>query len=412
MAVCGGEASDSLLRTIEVEPVPDALDLLAAQGLAAADRGIVRIVHPLFTDVAYGGIPEEARRDLHARVWHALEAQKHEPAVLGRHAYEARDRQAIPTLERAGERATREFDDAGAAVHFRRAVELQRWALMEGAADAEEAFVRLSVKLGEALFYSKDMVGAEGVLREALGYAQGTPQAEARVRLALARLSIAWDQIERAERELRAGLRVAFKAGDATLLAELYYEFGGLCVRRGDLEAAIDELSEGITLCTGGEGAEADVGPGVLWRLIARHAETLQQAGDAPAALAIARHALRHAQRVQSLVGEARVHTLFAQLHDMSADSALAQKHRMQALEMMRRLGDRRATAELLIADAQSVLQAGGVRHDTLTRLQEASQLAAQVDWREGVEKSEQVIRASSQVPQTTQPIAPPQRTS
>jgi tetratricopeptide (TPR) repeat protein len=255
------------------------------------------------------------------------------------------------------------------------------------------------------------MVGAEGVLREALGYAQGSAQAEARVRLALARLYIAWDQLERAERELRAALRVAFKAGDATLLAELYYEFGGLCVRRGDLEAAIDELSEGITLCTGGEGAEADVGPGVLWRLIARHAETLQQAGDAPAALAVARHALRHAQRVQSLVGEARVHTLFAQLHESSSDLQLAQKHRAQALDMMRRLGDRRATAELLIADAQSVLQSGGMRRDTLTRLQEASQLAAQVGWREGVEKSEQVLRASSSVPPKTQSAAP-QRTS
>jgi len=77
----------------------------------------------------------------------------------------------------------------------------------------------------------------------------------------------------------------------------------------------------------------------------------------------------------------------------------------------MRRLGDRRATAELLIADAQSVLQSGGMRRDTLTRLQEASQLAAQVGWREGVEKSEQVLRASSSVPPKTQSVAP-QRTS
>src|SRR5262249_41276263 len=157
---------------------------------AVAAHGSVRIVHPLFSDVAYGGIPEEARRALHLSVWKALESQKAEPSVLGRHSYEAHDRKAIPILERAGDRATREFDDAGAAVHFRRAVELQRWALMEGAVDAEEAFVRLSVKLGEALFYSKDMVGAEGVLREALGYAQGSAPAEARVRLALARLYI------------------------------------------------------------------------------------------------------------------------------------------------------------------------------------------------------------------------------
>jgi uncharacterized protein HemY len=152
------------------------------------------------------------------------------------------------------------------------------------------------------------------VLREALGFAQGQASTEARVRLALGRLAIAWQQFDRAERELRSALRIAFKAGDAALLAELYLEFGGLCVQRGDLEAGIDELAEGINLCTGGEGAEAEVGPDVLWRLVARQAETLQQASDSPAALAVAKHALRHARRVRSVVGEARVNALLAQL--------------------------------------------------------------------------------------------------
>jgi serine/threonine-protein kinase len=405
VALLGGEATESLLAAIEVGPLPAPVALLQQRGFTVAASGLVRIVHPLFADVAYAGIPEEARRALHARAWRALEAQKLEPAALGRHAYEARDRRAIPLLERAGERTQREFDDGGAAIHFRRAVELQRWALLEGAPEAEEAFVRLSVKLGESLYYSRDMVGAEGVLREALGYAQGTAQSEARVRLALARLYIGWDQLERGERELRAGLRVGFKAGDAQLLAELYLEFGGLCVRRGDLEAAIDELTEGINLCTGGEGAEAEVGPGVLWRLIARHAETLQAAGDTPAALAVARHALRHAQRVQSLVGEARVHTLFGQLHDVAGDAKLAATHRTQALDMMRRLGDRRSTAELLLADVQSLLSTGGIRRDTVTRLQEASQLAASVGWKEGVRRSSEALKKSSP-PASAQPVA------
>ncbi|HJZ85150.1 MAG TPA: hypothetical protein VKN99_08285, partial [Polyangia bacterium] len=406
VAIAGGEASASLLRAAQVGGDLGPEGLLAKRGFAVAASGVVRIVHPLFAEVAYEGIPEEVRRELHLKLWRALENQHAEPSVLARHAYFARDRKAVPLLERAGERAQHEFDDPGAATHFRRAVELQRWALLEGAVDAEETFVRLSVKLGESLHQAGDMGGAEGVLREALGYAQGHSAAEARVRLGLARLSMAWDQLERAERELRAGLRVAFKAGDAALLGELYLEFGGLCVRRGDLEAAIDELSEGINLTTGGEGPEADVGPAVLWRLVARHAETLQQAGDTPAALAVAKHALRHARRVRSLVGEARVHTLLGLLYDAGREPKPAADHRAEALALMRRLGDRRSTAELLLADAQTVLQRSGMRRDTLMRLQEASQLAAQVGWREGVERSEQVIRQSS-LPPKTRTLAP-----
>src|SRR5262249_60566247 len=90
-------------------------------------------------------------------------------------------------LERAGERAQREFDDRGAAGHYRRALELSRWDMMDGLAEAEETYVRLSVKLGEALYWGGDMVGAEGVLDEALRYVQGHPAREARGRLGPAR---------------------------------------------------------------------------------------------------------------------------------------------------------------------------------------------------------------------------------
>jgi tetratricopeptide (TPR) repeat protein len=398
LALSGGEAELSLFEEAEVDADPDSLRLLTEYGFTVMASGRVRMVHPLFSDVAYEGIPEEARRRLHARFWSALEARNAEPAVLGRHAYEAQDRRAVPILERAGERAGRQFDDAGAAVHYRHAVELQRWALMEGVPEAEESFVRLSVRLGEALRFTADMVGADGVLREALGFAQGQASTEARVRLSLGKLAIAWEQFDRAERELRSALRIAFKAGDAALLAELYLEFGSLCVQRGDLEAGIDELAEGINLCTGGEGAEAEVGPDVLWRLVARQAETLQQASDSPAALAVAKHALRHARRVRSLVGEARVNALLAQLYETAGDVKLAMDHRAHALQLMRRLGDRRSTAELLIADAATIMRRGGVRRDTLMRLQEASQLAAQVGWQEGVVQSEQAIRDSEPV--------------
>jgi hypothetical protein len=72
-----------------------------------------------------------------------------------------------------------------------------------------------------------------------------------------------------------------------------------------------------------------------------------------------------------------------------------ATEHRVQALELTRRLGDRRTTAELLIADAATALAEGAVGPGSLRGLHEAAQLAAQVDWREGVAQSEQVLRRS-----------------
>jgi serine/threonine-protein kinase len=395
IALAGGSADDSLLATMDIDVTPEAVTLLAQLGFLASASGTLRVSHPLIGDVAYGGIPEEARRGLHLRLWKALEAQHAEPMVLSRHAYETRERQAVPLLERAGEKAQREFDDPGAAVHFRRAVELQRWAMLEGATDAEAVFVRLSVKLGEALFHNAEMASAEGVLREALGYAQGNPQSEPRVRLALARLQLAWDAVERAERELRAGLRAAFKGGETAILGEFYLEFAGIEARRGDIAQAVSELGEGINLCTGGEGAQADFGPEILWRLLTREAELLATEGDIPAALVMAMHALRHARRVQSTVGEARAHALLGQLYEGSKEPTLAGDHRARALDLFRKLGDRRALAEVSIAVAQTSLKRAGLQRDTRMRLREAADLAEQVGWLEGAEKCEAALRDS-----------------
>jgi tetratricopeptide (TPR) repeat protein len=261
--------------------------------------------------------------------------------------------------------------------------------------NADISFVGVSIRFGEALLYSGDTTGAEGVLREALEHAQPHPALAARVRLALARLATSLGRLENAERELRAAWRAGFHS-DATLVAELYLEFAGLCMRRGDLEAAIQDLDEGISLCTGGEDEK---GPDILWRLVGRQAEALMKAGQRERAVRVGQFALTHARRAKSLVGEARMLALLGELHEAAGESKEANDSRQAALAIFRKLGDRKSTAEMLLIDAQVSLGQAHSPADTLQRLEEAARLAAQVDWREGVERSARLVVQSGSSP-------------
>src|SRR5207248_221214 len=76
----------------------------------------------------------------------------------------------------------------------------------------------------------------------------------------------------------------------------------------------------------------------------------------------------------------ARAHLLLAEAQHRRDDD-LAAAHRRAALEELRRLGDRRGIASLLLESASTDA------HDTLTAkrwLLEAQELARQVEWEEG----------------------------
>jgi serine/threonine-protein kinase len=326
-------------------------------------------------------------------MWSLLESRQASSMVIAQHAYQTRQRQAVVLLEQAGTRAQREFDDHAAAALFRRAVELARWAMMDSVPEAEDAFVRISVKLAEALSWAGDLRGAEGVLAEALPYAQGNPARLARVRLARGRRLLAVGALEEADREMRAGVGAAFKANDVALVAETYLEIAAVAMRKGNWSSAIAELAEGVMLCTGGDGPGANAGPAALWRLLAKQAEALIQVGDVPAALKAARHALSHAERTSGTVAQARVHVLLAELHDLAGKVEQASHHRRRGLELIRKVGDRKSTAELLIADARAAESSGTEDKSTRAALEQAERIAAEVGWKEGVELSRAVRR-------------------
>ena len=89
--------------------------------------------------------------------------------MLGYHGHAAEGGvRAIALLERAGLECQAAFDDRGAAVHYRRAWELARWAFLRGDDPTGARLARIALRLGEALLWTGNSQAVEGVLAEAL----------------------------------------------------------------------------------------------------------------------------------------------------------------------------------------------------------------------------------------------------
>lgn len=106
-------------------------------------------------------------------------------------------------------------------------------------------------------------------------------------------------------------------------------------------------------------------------------------AGDSYRALRLAEAALFHAQRVHSRLGAARVQQLLATLCDKAGLTGKAERYRQAAINEMRGLGDRRATAELLLNDAptRSAITPPGPGGGASGRTDDAMQLTQDIAW-------------------------------
>ena len=202
---------------------------------------------------------------------------------------------------------------------------------------------------------------------------------------------MARSQVEAARAEYRQALAQAMRAGDPALIAELYLDLGGILQRDGDLSAAIEELEEGVAICTGGEGLFAESGPPVLWRILLKLAEIHNARREGALALRFGDGALRHARRVRSPVGQARAHELLADIHGTAGRGPESAGHRMEAIDAMRSLGDRQSTAKLLLDLAGAEITVGAADR-ARPRLAEALGLAEAVEWAEGVRRSSSAL--------------------
>ncbi|HEY3807375.1 MAG TPA: protein kinase [Kofleriaceae bacterium] len=372
--VGGAEALDSAIHDAELH------------GLLARDAGgQLAFSSRLVREIVYDATPADVRRSLHSQAAEACAKLSSDVGSLGHHhdlAGHARD--AVDLLRKAGDHAAAQLDDAGASQFFYRALMAVRAAVLSGDINdgADSQFVTLSVKLADVLRARGETALARGILAEARGWSSA-PKFSAMIDRASAAISLSEGDVEGAIGGLRRGVGRAIGTGDMNLVCELYLDLSSALLRAGDAAAANRELAECIDLATLGEGFSTLDGPESFWRILRAQAQIVDAEGDSYRALRLAEAALFHAQRVRSRLGAARVQQLLATLCDTVGLGNKAERYRQSALTEMRNLGDRRATAELLLTD---VPHPGAVVMPN--RLQDAMALTKEIGWTEGHDRA------------------------
>ncbi len=388
-AVLGVEPQLDLLRLM----LPPSGGASLESAMADAERsgllghdpsGELTFTSRLVRDIVYDATPADVRRSLHGAAATAVEALSPELALLGHHhdlAGHAKD--AIPLLRRAGDHAADQLDEVGAGQFYHRALVAVRQAVQSGEDEkAEGQFVQLSVKLADVLRTRGETALARGVLAEARDWS-GIPILVAAIDRASAAIGLTEGDLYGAITSLRRGVGRAISTGDMNLVCELYLDLSTALLRSGDPDSAQSELIECIDLVTLGEGFSATTGPDPFWRVLRAQSQLVETSGDSYKALRLAEAALFHAQRVRSRLGAARVQQLLAQLCEKAGLGGKADRYRLQAIQEMRNLGDRRATAELLLSDTPA---RGAIV--VSARLNDAMQLTKEIGWTEGHERA------------------------
>jgi len=386
-AVLGVEPQLDLLRSMmPTETLEPALSDAEQHGMLVRDpSGELTFSSRLVREIVYDATPADVRRSLHASAAAAVAAMSNDAGLLGHHhdlAGHARD--AIELLRTAGDHAAEQLDDAGAGEFFRRALVSVRKAVQSGDIEdgAEHQFVSLSVRLADVLRTRGDTALARGILAEARDWSSA-PMLVSMIDRASAAIALSEGDLEGAITALRRGVGRAIGSGDMNLVCELYLDLATALQRAGDADTANRELVECVDLATLGEGFTATDGPESFWRVLRAQAQLVDTSGDSYRALRLAEAALFHAQRVRSRLGAARVQQLLASLCDKAGLGGKAERYRQAAISEMRSLGDRRATAELLLTDTPArgaVVMPG--------RIQDAMQLTKEIGWAEGHERA------------------------
>jgi serine/threonine-protein kinase len=394
-AVLGTEPQLDFLRPMmpagTLEP---ALRDAEQHGLLVRDvSGELAFTSRLVREIVYDATPADVRRSLHASAAAAVETMSQDIGLLGHHHDLAgHAKRAIELLRAAGDLAAAQLDDAGAGQFLYRALLAVRQAVQSGDIEdgADLQFVSLSVKLADVLRTRGETALARGILAEARDWSSA-PLLVSLIDRASAAIALGEGDVEGAIVALRRGVGRAIGAGDMNLVCELYLDLSQALLRAGDAETANRELVECIDLATLGEGFTATEGPESFWRVLRAQSSMVDAAGDSYRALRLAEAALFHAQRVRSRLGAARVQQLLSALCEKAGLSGKAERYRQAAIQEMRNLGDRRATAELLLMETPTK---GALV--TTARMQDAMMLTKEIGWSEGHERAKLKSNPSS----------------
>ncbi len=240
IAVIGDAADKSELSTLvpDIKNLDDVLKRLLDGGFIeeypASDEGPgkgrptahrLKPAHPLIREVTLAMMPAAVRRQLHEKA--PFDAQG-DPLPLplearALHAFYAQSSfEALMLLEQVADRARSRGDQEGCISALRRGLELSRLELVRGELDDPEraAFI-FSRKLGEALALSGQFQDAEGILREALDWAEPSGRERAMVLGTLAFVAYQRGRTHEASTFLQEALAIARQSNIPELLSSL-----------------------------------------------------------------------------------------------------------------------------------------------------------------------------------------------
>lgn len=403
LAVVGYEGGPELLAAAlglgGVENLASAIEDAERSGLIwRVPTGDFAFVSFAVRDIVYAATPADVRRLLHnnlAEYWRAIGAAD---ALVGYHVERGgRADIAVGYYSSAAETAQRLLDEQGAVRLLQRALIAVRDTLRagDGIEQTPGQFVDLSIRLAEMLRERGDTALARGVLAEARTWAERA-DLEARIERALALVIAADGDLEAAIATQKRGIARAMAGGAMTLLCDLYVDMATLLVRQGRLDVARKELVECADIATLGEGPSTDAAPPSLWKVLRLNAHIVHTLGDPYQALRLAEAALTHALRSNSRLGAARIQSMLATMCEKAGLAGKAERYRLGAIEMMRELGDRRATVELLLSEIPSRALLADVRSH---QVREAYELAREIGWREGAARAAQIERDGPRLP-------------
>jgi len=381
-AVFGREAA--LAQVAEASGLGDDFDAALAQaierGWLQASGDTVSFPSNFVRDVTYGAIPASVRRDLHEFARQALGADA-PPALAAHHTDAAGLRaDAAALYAEAGDAASRQLDDIGAARCYTQALVCARAAIAGGELEPAE-LVAISIRLAELLRTTGELALARGILHEAESWGDQGPRLQALLVRALGQLVATERDPAAGVPYLQRAIGAAIATGDSALIADSYLDLASVLIRTGKSPAATRELEEAIDLMTLGDGPRSPRAPHNMWKLVLKLAQLASAEGDMSRCAEHAEVALAQAQRVSSAAGSARARALLATAYEKLGNHILAERHRRGAVEEMRKLGDRRGTAELLLYGANPGRTLMKIAPEVL---KEARELAREVGWTEG----------------------------
>ena len=212
--------------------------------------------HALTHEVAYGSVPPEQRRDLHARAGQALtalspDAAERRPETVARHLTAAeKPAEAIPYWLKAGRAAIRRSAPVEAASHLRAGLDLLTRMPASRARDRQE--LELQVALGPALVMTSGYAAAEVQHVHARARALAQELAELPALISASSGALGFHLVRGDQRAAHATaeelLALAQRSGSAELLVEAHFALGVTLHYRGRFDDARVQLARSIAL--------------------------------------------------------------------------------------------------------------------------------------------------------------------